>query len=187
MNPIELKNQRKRKKRNFVRQDFHKKRLKKKWLKPKGLHSKVRLRKAGHPKKVSVGYGSPKRARGLSKEGLIQVIVFNENGLEKINKEKEGIVVAKSVGMQKKIALLKKAKEKGFKVLNLNIDEYLKKKEEEIKKRLEKKKKDDKEKTKEKKEEGKKKEELEEKLSEEEKKEREKKEKDKLLTKRGVQ
>ncbi len=179
----------KRKKPKFIRTDAVKKRLKKRWVRARGLHSKIRLKKAGHQKKVSNGYGSPKKVRGLSRDGLIQVIVFNENELGAVNKEKEGIIIAKNVGTKKKVSLLKKAKEKGIKVLNLNIDEYLKKKEEEIKKRLQKKRKkeEEKEKKKEKKKDEKKKEELEEKLSDEEKKEKEKKEKDKLLTKREVQ
>lgn len=176
----------KRKKPSFVRQDFHKKRLRKRWVKPRGLHSKVRLRKAGHPMKVSSGYGYPKEVRGLSKDGLKIRIIHNENELGSINKEKEGIIISSTVGLKNKISLLKKAKEKGIKVLNLDVDEYLKRKEEELKKRLEKKK--TKEEGKKKKEEKKvkKEEKLEEKLSEEEKQEKEKQEKDKLLTKREI-
>lgn len=174
----------KRKRPSFVRQDFHKKRLKKRWVKPRGLHSKVRLGKKGHPKKVSSGYGSPKKVRGLSREGLKIIMIHNENELKNIDKEKEGIIVSGKVGLKNKIALLKKAKERGIKVLNLNVDQYIKTKEDEIKKKREEKKKKD-GKKKEKKEEKKEKDKLEEKLSDEEKKEKDKKEKDKLLTKRG--
>jgi len=183
---LELRKQIKRKKPDFVRQDPHKKRLRKKWVKPRGLHSKVRLKKAGHPKKVSAGYRAPKEVRGLSKEGLKVIIINNESELSKVDKEKEGIIVSGKVGLRNKILLLKKAKENGIKVLNLDVDEYLKRKEEEIRKRFEKKKaKEEKKKAKKKEEKkGKKEEKLEEKLSEEEKKEQEKKEKDKLLTKR---
>lgn len=184
---LELRKQIKRKKPDFVRQDAHKKRLKKRWVKPRGLHSKVRLRKAGHPKKVSSGYGGPKEVRGLSKEGLKMVLVHNENELGSVEKEKECIIISSEVGLKNKISLLKKAKEKGIKVLNLDVDKYLKQKEEEIKKKLEKKKvKEEKKKKKKEEKKEKKEEKLEEKLSEEEKKEVEKKEKDRLLTKREV-
>jgi len=183
MNLLELRKQMKRKKPSFVRQDAHKKRLKKRWVKPRGLHSKVRLKHRGHARKVSDGYRAPKEVRGLSKEGLKVSIVHNEKELESIDKEKEGIIISSKVSLKNKISLLKKAKEKGIKILNLkNVDEYLKRKEEEIKKRLEKKKVKEEKKKEGKKEE--KEEKLEEKLGEEEKKEKEKKEKDKLLSKR---
>ncbi len=176
---LELRNRMKRKKPHFIRQDFHKKRLKKKWLKPSGLHSKVILKKGGHPKPVSTGYGSPKDVRGLSKEGLKVIIIHNKDELDKVNKEKEGIIISKNVSKKNKILLLKKTKEKDIKVLNLNVGEYLKK-EEEKKKKAEEKKISKKEKDKEEK-----KEKLEEKVgkeeSEEEKRNREKKEMDKLL------
>ncbi len=183
---LELKERMKKKRPRFVRQDAHKKRLRKRWVKPRGLHSKVRLKKAGHARKVSDGYGSPKELRGLNKDGLKIIRIHNEQELDNIVKEKEGIILSSNIGIKNKINLLKKAKEKGITILNINADEYLKKKEEEIKKRLEKKK-AEKEKRKKKKEEEekvKKEEKLEEKLSDEEKKEKEKKEKDKLLTKR---
>ncbi len=182
MDLLELRNRMKRKKPHFVRQDFHKKRLKKKWLKPSGLHSKVVLKKAGHPKPVSTGYGSPKSIRWLSKEGLKVRIIHNKNELDKVNKEKEGIIISKNVSKKNKVLLLQKTKEKGIKVLNLNVDEYLKKEGEKRKRLVEKKEKEISKKEKDKEE---KKEKLEEKLSkeksEEGKKEKEKKEMDKLL------
>jgi len=173
----------------FIRQDVHKKRLKKRWVRPRGLHSKIRLKKAGHSKRASVGYMSPKEVRGLSKDGLKIVWVFNEKDLGKVDKEKEGIIIGKGVGLKNKIPLLKKAKEMGINVLNIKVDSYLKNKDEELKKRLEKKKAVEEKKKKKNEETAKKKEEgkLEEKLSDEEKKDKEKKEKDKLLTKRGAQ
>lgn len=183
---LKLRSIMKKRKPSFVRQDFHKKRLRKRWVKPRGLHSKVRLKKAGHPRKVETGYGSPAEVRGLSKEGLKAVIVHNKNELEGVNQAKEGAIISSSVGLKNKIELLKKAKEKGIKILNLKVDDYLKRKEEEMKKRTENKKKKDEAKKKktEQKKVKKKEEKLEEKLSDEEKKEAEKKEKDKLLTKR---
>jgi len=186
MSLLEIRNKMQKNRPVFVRQDPHKKRLKNRWVKPRGLHSKIRLKKAGHSKPVSDGYGSPKLARGLSKEGLKIVLVYNENELNKINKENEGVIISKSVGTKKKILLLNKAKEKGITILNLKVDEYLKKKEDEMKKRTDKKKKKE-EKIKEKgKQEKKGDVKLEEKLSDEEKKEKDKKEKDKLLIKREL-
>lgn len=184
---LELKARMNKRRPKFIRQDAHKKRLRKRWVKPRGLHSKVRLKHRGHANKVSDGYGSPKEVRGLSKEGLKMIRIHNEEDLNKIVKEKEGIILSSSIGLKNKLLLLNKAKEKGITVLNLNAEEYLKRKEEELKKRFEKKK-TEKEKRKNKEEENKpkKEEKLEEKLSDEEKKEKEKKDRDKLLTKREI-
>ncbi|MEA2037577.1 MAG: eL32 family ribosomal protein [Nanoarchaeota archaeon] len=128
------------KKHNFVRQDFHKKRLRKRWVKPRGLHSKIRLKHKGHARKVSNGYGSPRKLRGLSKEGLIVVLIHNEDGLNKVDKEKQGVIISRTVGTKNKILMLKKAKEKGIKILNIKVDDYLKKKEKESEDKLKKKK-----------------------------------------------
>ena len=49
---LELRKKIKSKKPDFIRQDFHKKRLKKKWKRPRGLHSKVRLMLKDKPKKI---------------------------------------------------------------------------------------------------------------------------------------
>ena len=117
------------KKPNFVRQDTNKtKRLKKVWRKPKGLHSKIRLNKKGHAKSPSQGYRSPKNIR-RKKHILVHALKDLENVKE--------VVIAKTVGKKKKLELLKKAKELGVNVLNINIDEFVKKVEEELKKKKE--------------------------------------------------
>ena len=184
---LELRKKMKSQKPKFIRQDAHKKRLRKRWVKPRGLHSKIRLKKAGHAKKVSDGYRYPKEVRGLSKEGLKIILIYNENELKSIDKGKEGIIIASGVGLKNKISLLKMAKETGITVLNLKIDEYLTKKEEMIKKKSEKRKvKEDKRKKKKEEKKDDKEVKLEEKLSDDEKKEAEKKEKDKLLTKKNI-
>lgn len=182
---LELRKKTKSKKPNFVRQDFHKKRLKKKWKKPRGLHSKVRLMFRGKPKKISTGFSAPKKVRGLHKSGLKPVLVNSLKDIGKMKKEVEGAVIGHNVGLKKKQELLKKLKETELKVLNIkDIDIYLKKVEDELKAKKEKKKelREKKEKKKEKKpkKDGK----LTEKITEEEKKEEEKKEKDKILTKK---
>jgi len=181
----------KKKKPGFVRQDAHKKpRLKKKWRRARGIHSKIRLKKRGYRKNVRKGYGSPNKVYGLHPEGLKGVVVKSLDDLKSITKEK-GAVISANIGLKKKIELLKKAKELGIIVLNFkDIDKFLKSSEEKQKARKKakeerKKKKAAKKKEKEKKVEEKKKEEkLAEKLTDEEKKEKEKEEKDKILTKK---
>ena len=71
MNSIELRKKIKKRKPNFIRQDAHKKlRLKKKWRRAKGLHSKIRLNKRGYKIAIRKGYGSPKDAHNLYPEGI---------------------------------------------------------------------------------------------------------------------
>ncbi|PIN86488.1 50S ribosomal protein L32e [Candidatus Woesearchaeota archaeon CG10_big_fil_rev_8_21_14_0_10_44_13] len=166
--------------------------LKRKWIRPRGLHSKMRLHKKGHRKNVSPGYGSPKEVRGLSKEGLIPVLVDNLKKLAAVNAETQGIIVSSKIGLKNRTAILKEAVRRKIKVLNIkspesylkNVEDMLKKKKEEklSKEELKKKKKEELKKKAEEKEKEKK---LEETLSDEEKKDKEKEEKDKLLTKRS--
>ena len=163
---------------DFVRQDLHKKpNLKKKWRKPRGLHSKLRLRKRGKGKHVSHGYRSPVQVRGLDSSGLEVVVIASPQEIGKIDRKKQGIVISSSVGKKKRVAILKLAKESEITVLNIkNPDDYIKKAEEMLKKAK------PQEKPKESKEESKEK--LADKINVEEQKDAEKKEKNKVLTKR---
>lgn len=187
---LSLRNAAKARKPKFIRQDAHKKaRLKKCWRKPKGLQSKMRYKRPGYRKSISVGYGSPCAVSGLTREGLVPVIVNSMKDLIKIE-EGQGAVISRTLGQKKKVEILKKAKDLSIKVTNIkDIDAYLKLVEEKINKKKEEKQKVTKEKEKkkaekEKKAEEKKKEDLAEKLTEEEKKTAEKKEREKILTKK---
>jgi len=93
-----------------------------KWRSPKGRDNKMRLRFAGLPRTVEVGYKKCKKERGKIK-GKIPVSINNINELEKI-KQNEIAVLAK-VGMKNKINIAKKAKESGIKIANLNVDKFL--------------------------------------------------------------
>lgn len=187
---LEARKAMKAKKPDFIRQDAHKRsKLRPCWRKPKGIQSKMRLKRTGYRKIVEVGYGCPAAVRGLSREGLMPVIVSNLSGLKKIE-EGQAAVIARAVGQKKRAEIAKMAGELGIRILNIrNIEEYLKSVNEGLQKKREEKKKHTKEKEKKKEEREKKagekkKEDLAEKLTDEEKKEREKKEREKILTKR---
>lgn len=182
---LEVRKEMKERKPVFIRQDNPKRmKLNYKWRKPKGIHSKIRHRFKGRRKMPSPGYKSPVKVKGLHASGLKFVNIFSAENLDGIKKDSEGIVVAKSVGMRKQLEIFKKAKENNIKVLNVNVDEKIKKIEEFInsKKKKEAKKPESKEEKKVPKEETKKEAKTE--STDENKKETEKKEKDKLLTKR---
>ena len=124
------------KKLKFTRQDAHKKvRLGKKWRRPKGLHSKMRIGFKGYNKCVSVGYGSPKTTRGLNKSGLKLIIIKSLKELEKINAKEECIAVAKTIGLRKKVEILKQAVKKSINVVNIkDFNKFLKHVDEKINK-----------------------------------------------------
>lgn len=125
---LELKNKLKEVKPEFIRQDYPKrKKLSIKWRKPKGIHSKIRHKFKGRRKMPSPGYKSPKIVRGLHSSGLRMVNVSSVGDIIKIKKEKEGAVILKSVGMKKRLEILTKSKELNITVLNLNVDEQIKK------------------------------------------------------------
>lgn len=200
---IKLRKEMKSKKPAFDREDSYKrKEVSTSWRKPRGSQSKMRRKEKGYNKSPNMGYRSPNSVRGLSPEGLLPVLVNTISMLESIDKEKEGVVIAATVGTRKKVEIVKKAKELGLNILNIkNVDDYLS----QIDKKLEEKKakkaetakvKEEKAKEKEKaakeKEEKEKEEGLADKVESEEdkaakevdKEKKAKEEKDKLLTKR---
>ena len=185
---LDIRKNMKARKPNFIRQDAHKKaEIKKKWRRPKGLQSKMRLHKKGYGKSPSQGYRTPSAVRGLDASGLVPIIVSSKKELENIDVKDQGAMISAKVGIKKRIELVNYAKEKGIVILNIkNVDKFLAKVDKKLKEN--KSKKDEREKKKEKKKETKPKkdEKLAEKLTEEEEKEQKKKEQDKILTKKGA-
>lgn len=185
---LQIRKDLKERKPEFIRQDTQKrKKLSLKWRRPKGIHSKMRHHFKGKRTSPSPGYKSPLKVRGLHASGLKIVNVHSSADVAKIKKETEGIVISAQVGLKKSYEILKKAKELGINVLNLNIDGKIKKIEDFMgsKKKVKESKKESKEQAK--KPEVKK--EIhgtkEQEPTEEEKREAEKKEKDRLLTKKA--
>ncbi len=183
---VELKKKLKRKKPNFIREGSQNRvRIGKKWRKPRGLQSKMRHEFAGHRQKVKVGFGSPDLIRGFDKEGfkLINIETFAE--LEKLNPKIHKIIINSKLGNKKRILLLEKSVEKGFKVygrkdpskmIEVLKNKFKKKKDDKLKKvKVKKDKKDSK---------VKQKAELEEKVSAEDKKKKDQKEMEKIITQR---
>jgi large subunit ribosomal protein L32e len=91
------------------------KRRKKKqvWRSPKGRDNKMREKRRGYPKVVSIGYRASKETRGKIRE-KIPFIVNNLKDFEKI--KKDNIVIIGNVGKKKKIEIAKKARKEGIEV-----------------------------------------------------------------------
>jgi large subunit ribosomal protein L32e len=140
---LKIREELKRKKPKFSRQDSHKKpKLGDKWRRPKGIDSKMRLHLRGYKRSPEVGWGSPNEVKGLSKEGLKFVRVENLNDIQELNAKEDIAVIYSKVGQRKKIELIKVLIEKKIKIYNYRDPiEYLKTVEDELKQnKLEKKK-----------------------------------------------
>ena len=192
---LEVRESIKKRKPDFVRQDAHRFKHKKgeKWRRPKGVHSKLRLKKAGHGRLVSVGYRGPKETKGVSKDGLRTILVSTVSELAALNNNIEGIIISGAVGTKKRVEIVKAAAEKGFQIFNVKdvqgfIENVNKKFEERRKASTEKeaKKKEKKKVATKKKEKAEKKEEkVEEEKKETDKKEEEKREAEKVMIKKS--
>lgn len=106
----------------FRRQEwFRFKRLGEKWRKPRGRDSKLRVRKRGKGKMVTIGYRVPRDIRGLHPSGLAEVMIKNVTEVERIDASKQAVRIASSVGRRKREQILKKAEELKIRVLNPGV------------------------------------------------------------------
>ena len=110
----------KKKRPDFTRQEWfrYKKIDRDTWRKPRGIHSKARKNIKYRPNKVSIGYRSPKKVRGLHPSGFEEVLVHNMNELEDVDPDKQAVRIAHSVGMRKRLKIEEKADEMEVRVLN---------------------------------------------------------------------
>jgi len=88
------------------------------WRKAKGIHNKMRLRRAGYPAIPNVGYKTARKDSGKI-SGLVPALVHNLKELSLLGKN--SIAIIARVGARKKIDILKKADELKIKVLNSNV------------------------------------------------------------------
>lgn len=117
--------QMRKKKPKFLRQDTYKCSFKNKWRKPRGLHNKIRLNRAGHAAKPSRGYGSPQEQRGLHRSGLVIVTITTLNDVQNLDPKKHGLMISSKLGLRKKVDLLQKLGDK-FRIFNVkNVEQFL--------------------------------------------------------------
>ncbi len=92
--------------------------VKARWRYPQGRHSAIRQVHRGRQPMPTPGYGSPKAVKGLHPSGLEIVLIHTIPELEKINAAVQGVVIANSVGMKKRLSLLQLAQAKKITVFN---------------------------------------------------------------------
>lgn len=117
---LSARRRRKETKPEFVRQESWRYiRLSENWRRPRGKDSKMRLSVKGWPKTVSIGYGTPKPARGLHPSGLKPVPVSSRRDLENAGSPEGKILVFSSrLGRRLREALAKEASSRGFAIAN---------------------------------------------------------------------
>lgn len=93
-------------------------RVKERWRAARGIDSKMRLRRKSQPKLPSIGYGTPRKSRGLHPSGLREVLVYNPEALKKIDPKRQAVRIAHTVGARKRLEILEKAKKRKLIVLN---------------------------------------------------------------------
>ncbi len=104
----------------FIRMNsWRLKRLEDTWRSPRrSLDNKIRLQRKGFPPLVKVGYRGPAMVRGLHPSGFEEVVVHTVEELEKVDPSRQAVRIASTVGRRKRIEIIKKAEEKGIRVLN---------------------------------------------------------------------
>ncbi len=91
----------------FIRQDYHtQRRLKRKWRRPKGKQSKLRVNKGGSGVRPRIGFG---------KKGQKVQVVGN---LPELEKAKGSVLLASQLGSRKSAEMAKRAGELGITILN---------------------------------------------------------------------
>lgn len=115
---LEIRKESKKKKPVFTRSDSNRKKFDS-WRKPRGMHNKLRLHKKGHKNIPSIGFSSPKEVRGYSKDGFVTVLVSNIKDLNSVDKNKNILIISKNMGIKKRLEVIKKAIELGYKIENI--------------------------------------------------------------------
>ena len=111
---------RKAKKPEFVGQDFRKrKKIDRRWRKPKGGDSKVLHHLRGRRRSPSIGWGSPRKVKDLWKSGHTINVVATIKEMDSLDPKKDGIVISRTVGKRRRVELIEHAQKKGLTILNI--------------------------------------------------------------------
>jgi large subunit ribosomal protein L32e len=88
------------------------------WRRPKGQQSKQRRHYGYRPVVVSIGFGSPRRTRGLTPSGFRPRLVRTPGEVDQLDAQREAALIARTVGTRQRLVLEERARERGVHVLN---------------------------------------------------------------------
>ena len=87
------------------------------WRNAVGRHSKIRKNRFGYTKSPRIGFKSPRSESGKI-NGKIPMRITNMQDMNKINKDNI-LIIARTIGVKKRIEMIKKADEMKVEVLNI--------------------------------------------------------------------
>lgn len=119
---LAIKKSKKAQKPAFLRRNFMKNkrtRVTGEWRKPRGLHNKLRRRRRGVGQWVMPGYRMPKAVRGMTTEGLLPTIVETTAQLKNLKADTHILVLKASVGIKKRLEIVREALKHSFRIVNL--------------------------------------------------------------------
>ena len=114
----------------FIPQNYgRRKRIKRRWRKPRGIDSKQRERQKHTGAVPKIGWRNQKGLRGLHPSGLKEILIRSSKDLDtllvklsakptEIDPKSIAIRFSSTIGKRKKAGLVAKAKDSGFRVLN---------------------------------------------------------------------
>lgn len=106
----------------FLRVNYARyKRIKDSWRKQRGRDNKIRKSIKGAGAKVSVGYGTPKNLKHIHPSGYREILIRSLRDLENVDPKTDAIRISSSIGLKKRLEILKIAKERGIHVINPNV------------------------------------------------------------------
>lgn len=103
----------------FLPQNYgRKKRIKLRWRRPRGIDSKKRTSVAHVGVSPTIGWRSPRNARGLHPSGLPEALIRSEKDLAALKGAQCVGRIASVIGKRKRDALIAKAREMGLRIVN---------------------------------------------------------------------
>ena len=121
---MEVRKNIKKKRPSFRRvESWHYVRVKDPWRKARGIDSRTRIKSKSGVKSPGKGYRGPKKVRGIHPSGYEEVRVETIKDVENLNNRKHALKISSKLGAKKRMVLIDYSKRKGFKILNLNLNQ----------------------------------------------------------------
>ncbi len=96
-------------------------RVKDSWRKQRGIDNKKRIKKDFMGAEPNIGYGNPKKLRGVRSNGKKLLHISNTSQLSAMSAEASNefdVVIARSVGRKKREEMASIARSKGIRIIN---------------------------------------------------------------------